>query len=148
MKRAFLLLVVVLMLAAPAQAVVLETHDEPGAEIPAVCLELHDIDWQAKRWCPLVAKHFSAEWVHAALHLIWCESRGDPGANRDRPGRGAKGLFQQMNRYWDARAVNAGYPGGDIYDPETNIAVSAYLFSDGSGRHHWTCWPRARHAAP
>jgi hypothetical protein len=131
------------------EAATLETLDSPPTEtIPAVCFDLHGFPWTVKRWCPPVVDHFGADWVHAILHLIDCESRGDPDANRNRPGRSHKGLLQQSTRYWPARAARAGIPGGDIYDPDTHLAVSAYLFADGRGKSHWTCFPEARHAAP
>lgn len=90
-----------------------------------------------ERWRPLVEKHFEPANVTTALSVIDCESGGNPDAtNRSRT---AAGLFQHLLKYWDARAEAAGYPGGNIFDPETNIAVSAWL-AETHGWSHWTCY--------
>lgn len=62
------------------------------------------------------------------------------------PYSGASGLFQHMPYYWPARAEKAGWAGADIFDPEANIAVSAWLVlrseREGKGSWaHWTCKP-------
>lgn len=117
----------------------------PEDLVPAVCAEPHTDFEAVNRWCTLVAGYFEPEWIHWAMHIIDCESDGDPDANRDKPGRSHKGLFQHSTRYWDDRARRAGWEGADIYDPEANIAVSAHLLATG-GTSHWTC--KARHAVP
>lgn len=90
-----------------------------------------------EQWRPLVAKHFLPGNVETALRVMACESGGNPDAmNRSRT---AAGLFQHLLKYWEARAEQAGYPGGNIFDPETNIAVSAWL-AETHGWSHWTCY--------
>jgi len=90
-----------------------------------------------EQWRPLVEKHFSASNVKTALRVMACESGGNPDVtNRSHT---AAGLFQHLLKYWDARAAQAGYPGGNIFDPETNIAVSAWLV-ENHGWSHWSCY--------
>lgn len=89
------------------------------------------------RWCPLVVKHFTGEWTHWALHVMACESRGDPNIKSRRSS--ATGLFQHLARYWPNRAARAGWEGYPRTHAEANIAVSAWLFNDGAGRSHWKC---------
>ena len=90
-----------------------------------------------EQWRPLVEKHFSAGNVETALRVMDCESGGNPDVmNRSRT---TGGLFQHLLKYWDARAAQAGYPGGNIFDPETNIAVSAWL-AENHGWSHWSCY--------
>ena len=78
-----------------------------------------------------------AVWARVA----WCESRLDPSAKNRYSS--ASGLYQQLSRYWPARARAAGFPGGDIFDARTNAFVSAHLASS-SGIGHWNesrgCW--------
>jgi soluble lytic murein transglycosylase-like protein len=89
-----------------------------------------------ERWRPLVLKYFGPDHVEWALRIIRCESGGNPDPSRDDNHRG---LFQHSLRYWDARAAKAGWAGADVHDPESNIAVSAWLFNGGAGKSHWTC---------
>jgi hypothetical protein len=96
-------------------------------------------------WRPLVEKHFPEHLVEDALSVMYCESFGDPLAiNRY---SAASGLFQHLPYYWPSRAVKAGWAGADIFDPEANIAVSAWLVRvtvEVEGREpwaHWTCKP-------
>jgi transglycosylase-like protein with SLT domain len=94
-----------------------------------------------EEWRSLVSAYFAPEDVDLALRVISCESGGDPNAqNRS---SGAAGLFQQIPRYWEARAASAGMPGASIFDPIANVAASAYLaYTEGWG--HWAasagCW--------
>ena len=56
---------------------------------------------------------------------------------------GAAGLFQHIPRYWSDRSTKAGFAGADIYDPNANVGVAAYLV-DRDGWKHWYpsahCW--------
>lgn len=96
----------------------------------------------ADRWRPLVARHFASADVDRALDIIRCESRGDPGAAN--PASTARGLFQHLESAWPERAAKAARPNADIYDPEDNIAVAAWLVYHGGGWSHWKasghCW--------
>jgi len=96
-------------------------------------------------WRPLVVKHFPAAMVDDALSVMACESLGDPLAlNRY---SAASGLFQHLPYYWPSRSQKAGWAGADIFDPEANIAVAAWLVAQTvrSGNPdpwaHWTCKP-------
>ena len=96
-------------------------------------------------WRPLVQKHFPAEMVDGALRVMHCESRGDPlVVNRY---SAASGLFQHLPYYWPSRATRAGWDGADIFDPEANIAVSAWLVrvtvagGNSDPWAHWSCKP-------
>lgn len=90
----------------------------------------------AEAWRGLVEAYFAPGDVAWALRVIQCESRGNPGATN--ASSGAAGLFQQLPRYWPERAAAAGWAGASPYDPEANVAVSAWLFYTG-GPGHWVC---------
>jgi hypothetical protein len=91
-------------------------------------------------WRPLVEKHFAADQVDTAMRVMNCETgaTGDP--NSYNSGSHASGLFQQLPKYWDQRAIDAGWEGADIMDPEANVAVSAWLQRYGGGWSHWSCY--------
>jgi soluble lytic murein transglycosylase-like protein len=93
-------------------------------------------DGTVEYWRPLVEKHWDPQDVAWAMVIIDCESDGNPYAKN--PNSSASGLFQQLARYWDDRARDAGWAGASVFDPEANIAVSAHLFSWG-GKSHWEC---------
>ncbi|HSR15572.1 MAG TPA: transglycosylase SLT domain-containing protein, partial [Gemmatimonadales bacterium] len=95
-------------------------------------------------WRLLVARYFPDRLVEEALSVMRCESLGNPLAVN--VFSGAAGLFQQMPYYWPSRAANAGWAGASIFDPEANIAVSAWLVlrSEEGGSDpwsHWSCKP-------
>ena len=90
-------------------------------------------------------KYFPADLVEDALRVMHCESKGDPLAiNRY---SAASGLFQHLPYYWPSRSKAAGWEGADIFDPEANIAVAAWLVNRTivvEGREpwgHWVCKP-------
>lgn len=85
-----------------------------------------------ERWRGLVAAYWSD--VELALCLIAHESGGNPDATN--PRSSASGLFQHLARYWPDRAVAAGWGGADVFDPEANVAVAAWLHASG-GVGHW-----------
>lgn len=94
------------------------------------------------RWRPLVARYFRPGDVERALEVIRCESNGNPRAAN--PVSTARGLFQHLGSMWPERAGRAGWPGADIFDPEANVAVAAWLVYQGGGWGHWNasahCW--------
>lgn len=104
------------------------------------------IEWRpsVERWRGLVAAYFQPADVEHALAIIRCESVGDPDATN--PSSGTAGLFQHRPRYWPERSSRAGWTGADIYDPEANVAVAAWLVYDSSTGpddppphwHHWS----------
>ena len=77
--------------------------------------------------------------VHRFLRIMQCESSGRPDAKN--PNSSASGLMQHLTRYWDDRANRAGWPGADVFDPEANIWVSAWLAlaAPEGGWQHWVC---------
>lgn len=90
---------------------------------------------EVEQWRPLVQGYFGAETEHA-LAVIRCESLGDPQATN--PISGTAGLFQHRPQYWPSRSSAAGWAGADIYDPEANTAVAAWLVQHGGGWSHWS----------
>ncbi|MCB2224532.1 MAG: transglycosylase SLT domain-containing protein [Actinobacteria bacterium] len=96
-------------------------------------------------WRGLVAQYFPAAMVDDALSVMACESLGDPLAINKYSA--ASGLFQHLPYYWPSRSTKAGWGGADIFDPEANIAVAAWLVNRTitvEGRDawaHWTCKP-------
>jgi len=89
-----------------------------------------------ERWRPLVTQYFQASDVEWALRIIACESGGIVTAKN--PGSSASGLFQHLARYWPQRSKLAGWEGANIFDPEANIAVGAWLL-DRNGKGSWVC---------
>ncbi len=89
-----------------------------------------------ERWRPLVVRHWTQTGQPAdyTLSVMWAESRGNPNAVNST--YGASGLFQHLPGYWQARSAAAGWAGADIMEPETNIAVAAWLF----GQQGWGAW--------
>lgn len=90
---------------------------------------------QVERWRPLVARHFPASAVNTAVCLIHYESRGRADAyNRS---SGASGLLQVLSSW----APKFGVSKSDLFDPDTNLRISAALYADG-GWKHWSPWKR------
>jgi hypothetical protein len=75
--------------------------------------------------------------VEYALMILNAESTGVPTAVN--PRSRASGLFQHLPRYWEERSRAAGWAGADIFDPEANIAVAAWLRAT-SPQHGWYHW--------
>lgn len=89
-----------------------------------------------EQWRTLVEKYFQPADIPWAMRVMACESGGNPLAKN--PYSSASGLFQHLARYWEGRSAKAGIPGADIFDPESNIKVAAWLFYTG-GPQHWVC---------
>jgi hypothetical protein len=83
---------------------------------------------KTERWRTLVEKYFNAAQVPWALQILDCESVGNPYAKN--PNSSASGLFQHIKRYWGQRAAGAGFRGASVFNPEANIAASAYLYCE------------------
>ena len=93
-----------------------------------------------ERWRGLVTSYFSSDLVEDALRVIQCESRGDPSAYN--ASSAASGLFQFIPSTWASARSQSGWHGADVFDPEANIAVAAWLvYSSSSPWTHWTCKP-------
>lgn len=112
---------------------------EPDEVVAAV---LRSEPRNAEGWRPIVEIYFEPGHVDRALRVIRCESNGDPWAKN--PGSTASGLFQHLASQWDTRAERAGWGHADVFDPEANIAVAAWLVYEGGGWGHWNpsrhCW--------
>ena len=95
---------------------------------------LHPPD--VERWRPLVkaAWESTGEPVDYILQIMWAESRGNP--NNLDPTYQASGLFQHLAGYWSARAAAAGWPDANIFAPQANIAVAAWLWQQDG----WGAW--------
>lgn len=91
---------------------------------------------EVERWRSLVAVYFNPADVDHALAIIRCESVGDPDAYN--PAGPVSGLFQHRDRYWPSRSATAGWAGADIFDPEANTAVAAWLVYHNGGWQHWS----------
>jgi hypothetical protein len=96
-----------------------------------------------ERWRDLVTEavtHYGGSVPHDVNRMLWimqCESGGDPSAANP---SGASGLMQQMQTWWDNRAIAAGFEGASPFDPRANIYVSAYLiYRSSNSWHHWVC---------
>lgn len=85
----------------------------------------------------LAARYFRAEDVNRAVRIAWCESTFNPRAVNTTSG--ASGLFQHLRGAWASRSAAAGFAGADIFDPEANTAVAAWLVYEGGGWDHWVC---------
>ena len=92
---------------------------------------------QVEIWRPLIEQYFEADQVDTALRVMACESGGDPDAKN--PNSSASGLFQHLAKYWNSRATAARFPGASVFDPEANIAASAWL-QRNHGWYHWSCY--------
>lgn len=95
---------------------------------------------EVEQWRALVAQYFPSNRVDEALHIMWCESGGDPDAYN--PYSGASGLFQFIPSTWATTAGPAGFPGADVFDPEPNIGSAAWLADLYAelGQYYWTAW--------
>lgn len=97
-----------------------------------------------EQWRPKVTMavtHFGGDQddVTRFLRIMQCESGGDPDAKN--PNSSASGLMQHLTRYWPDRSERAGRPGADVFDPDANIWVSAWLAlaAPEGGWQHWVC---------
>lgn len=122
------------------------------SELPDIPQDVID-EWEAKNnwptgpdpegWRPLVEKYFKPQDVQRAIDVIRCESGGYQYAAN--PTSSARGLFQHMGKFWKERSAAAGIPGADIFDPEAQMIVAAWLvYEQGGWSRHWYpsqhCW--------
>ena len=96
----------------------------------------------AQDWRGLVELYFLPKHVDRAINIMQCESGGQPSAKN--PRSTASGLFQHLHSLWPPRVAAAGWDQGSIWDPQTNVAVAAWLVYEGGGWSHWNesrhCW--------
>lgn len=85
----------------------------------------------------IASRYFLDDDVIRALRLAWCLSGFDPQAID--PISGRVGLFQHDPSFWPDHAQLAGFRGYDVFDPEANTAVAAYLVYEGAGWQAWDC---------
>ena len=80
---------------------------------------------------------YTEEGLTWARRVSYCESSWNINA------LGALGevsLFQHRPEFWANRSARAGYPDGDIWDPQINVAVAAWMYySPDFGPSHWSC---------
>lgn len=114
------------------------TPPAPTTQAPAVFWDT------VERWRPAVTEAVFAFGgddadVHRFLRIMQCESAGRPDAKN--PNSSASGLMQHLTRYWPDRSERAGMPGADVFDPQANIWVSAWLAlaAPEGGWQHWVC---------
>lgn len=95
---------------------------------------------EVEQWRGLVSQYFPSNRVDEALHIMWCESGGDPDAYN--PYSGASGLFQFLPSTWATTAGPAGFPGADVFDPAANTGSAAWLANRYAelGQYYWTAW--------
>ena len=95
---------------------------------------------EVEQWRGLVSDHFPSNRVDEALHIMWCESQGDPDAYN--PYSGASGLFQFIPSTWASASASAGYSGASAFDPEANTATAAWLAGEYErlGLYYWQPW--------
>lgn len=94
-----------------------------------------------EQWRGLVSAYFSADKVETALCVMKYESGGNPTAYNSK--YGASGLFQHLKGYWKERSSAAGWGGADIFSPEANVAVAAWLQAT-QGWGHWSTYRHCR----
>lgn len=141
---AIVLLIIIILLASFADSALGEVRHVDSPLVSALeerdqtcddLLSRHNFPDRISRWCPLVNHYFGDADTHWALHIIECESRGDPKAKNRRSS--ARGLFQHLtSKYFYPRARKAGVDNPDPFDPEDNTEVAAWLFDNG-GPWHW-----------
>lgn len=104
---------------------------------------------RVEQWRPLVEQYWGAagygDEVEYALMILHAESTGVPTAVN--PRSNASGLFQHLPKYWEERSRAAGWAGADIFDPEANVAVAAWLRAT-SPRYGWRHWEPTHHRYP
>jgi hypothetical protein len=85
----------------------------------------------------IASRYFLDDDLIRALRLAWCLSGFDPQSID--PITGRVGLFQHDPFFWPDHAHLAGFRGYDMFDPEANTAVAAYLVYEGAGWQTWDC---------
>ena len=95
---------------------------------------------EVEQWRSLVSQYFPSHRVDEALHIISCESNGDPDAYNVYSG--ASGLFQFIPSTWATTAPAAGYPGASPFEPVANTASAAWLAAqyEAQGLYYWEAW--------
>jgi hypothetical protein len=79
----------------------------------------------------IASGYFQPEDVSRAIRSAWCASSFDPGYQNVETG--ASGLFQLTPQQWADNAEAAGQADGDISDPRSNSAVTAWIVYQSTG---------------
>lgn len=79
----------------------------------------------------IVSAAFPPEDVSRAIRSAWCASNFDPDYQHSETG--AAGLFQLTPDQWSEYAEPAGHAGSEIWDPDANAAVAAWIVYEVSG---------------
>lgn len=117
-------------------------HDpKPVAKAASSLPKNRGMGTNVEQWRGLVSAYFSADKVETALCVMKWESGGNPTAYNSK--YGASGLFQHLKGYWRERSSAAGWGGADIFNPEANVAVAAWLQAAG-GWGHWSTYRHCR----
>lgn len=85
----------------------------------------------------LVAKYFDADDVDRAVRVAWCESSFNAASIGVTDGGG--GLFHLDPGTWADLSAAAGRGGTDVFDPESNVAVAAWVVYFGEGWATFGC---------
>jgi hypothetical protein len=97
-----------------------------------------------ENWRSTVANYWPASRVDCVLGIIKRESGGDPRAFNS--GSKAEGLMQHLSKYWNSRAIGAGFVDGNglvatPYNGAANIAAGAYLAGWAENYQSAWWWP-------
>ncbi|MGI9585572.1 MAG: transglycosylase SLT domain-containing protein [Acidimicrobiia bacterium] len=95
-------------------------------------------------WRSTVASYWPANRVDCVLGIIKRESGGDPRAFNS--SSKAEGLMQHLSKYWESRAIGAGFVDGNgkvatPYNGAANIAAGAYLAGWAQSYQSAWWWP-------
>ena len=95
--------------------------------------------WRSTVLDAILAYGGPASDVPRFLHIMRCESGGDPEAYNQ--ASGASGLMQHLDNYFPWRAKMAGFEGASPFDGVANIYTSAWLIyaHTAGGWQHWVC---------
>jgi len=122
--------------------------------VTGACSPLWPADAAGQRseeaWRSLVEKHWQADQIECVLGIISFESFGDPQA--ENTSSDALGLMQHLGKYWNDRAVGAGFVDGNgitahPFNAEANIAAGRWLADweqqhSGNWKSPWTVVPK------
>lgn len=97
-----------------------------------------------ENWRATVASYWPANRVDCVLGIIQRESGGDARAYNS--GSNAEGLMQHLHKYWESRAIGAGFVDGNglvatPYNGAANIAAGAFLAGWAENYQPAWWWP-------
>lgn len=105
----------------------------PGAGATAGGPYATDLTETEEQWRPLIVRYFCADYaVEEAMHVMACESNGDPDVVN--PASGTTGLMQIHPMHFDDMD-------GPPADPEANVEHARDMYVDAWGWFDWHCRP-------